>query len=92
VEDQPLPDRRHARLEADPPGVVAQAPETIDQGQPGAADRGDVGAVPDIAASGFSRLVQVLKTRTSACSGSVDSPRPSDSNMPLIRSESWAFI
>ena len=42
--------------------------------------------------SGFSRIVQVLKTSTSASSCAVASPSPSDSSMPLIRSESWAFI
>ena len=42
--------------------------------------------------SGFSRIVHVLKTTTSASSGDAASPRPSDSSMPLIRSESWAFI
>ena len=42
--------------------------------------------------SGFSRIVHVLKTTTSAspCVGA--SPSPSSSSMPLIRSESWAFI
>ena len=42
--------------------------------------------------SGFSRIVQVLKTTTSASSGEGASPSPSSSSMPLIRSESWAFI
>src|SRR4026209_297198 len=42
--------------------------------------------------SGFSRMVHVLKTTTSAWSADVASPSPSDSSMPLIRSESWAFI
>ena len=42
--------------------------------------------------SGFSRIVHVLKTSTSASSCAVASPSPSDSSMPLIRSESWAFI
>jgi hypothetical protein len=42
--------------------------------------------------SGFSRTVQVLKTITSASSWALASPMPSDSSMPLIRSESWAFI
>jgi len=42
--------------------------------------------------SGFSRIVQVLKTITSASSWEGASPRPSSSSMPLIRSESWAFI
>src|SRR5437764_2201055 len=42
--------------------------------------------------SGFSRIVHVLKTTTSAspCVGA--SPRPSSSSMPLMRSESCAFI
>ena len=38
--------------------------------------------------SGFSRIVQVLKTSTSASSCEGASPSPSDSSMPLIRSES----
>ena len=42
--------------------------------------------------SGFSRIVHVLKTTRSASSFEVASPRPSDSSMPLIRSESWLFI
>ena len=42
--------------------------------------------------SGFSRIVQVLKTSTSASSCETASPSPSSSSMPLIRSESWAFI
>src|SRR5437868_5032639 len=42
--------------------------------------------------SGFSRIVQVLRTITSACSCDAASPSPIDSSMPLIRSESWAFI
>ncbi len=42
--------------------------------------------------SGFSRIVQVLKTTTSASSGEAASPSPSSSSRPLIRSESWAFI
>ena len=42
--------------------------------------------------SGFSRIVQVLKTITSASSCDGASPRPSSSSMPLIRSLSWAFI
>ncbi len=42
--------------------------------------------------SGFSRIVHVLKTSTSASSCEDASPSPSDSSMPLIRSESWAFI
>ncbi len=42
--------------------------------------------------SGFSRIVQVLKTSTSASSWLAASPRPSSSSMPLMRSESCAFI
>src|SRR5437763_4431560 len=42
--------------------------------------------------SGFSRIVHVLRTITSACSCDAASPSPSSSSMPLIRSESWAFI
>ena len=42
--------------------------------------------------SGFSRIVQVLNTITSASSCDRASPRPSSSSMPLIRSESCAFI
>ncbi len=42
--------------------------------------------------SGFSRIVHVLKTTTSASSWLRASPRPSSSSMPLMRSESWAFI
>ena len=42
--------------------------------------------------SGFSRIVQVLKTTMSASSFEVASPRPSDSSIPLMRSESWLFI
>src|SRR5436190_22993302 len=42
--------------------------------------------------SGFARIVHVLKTTTSASSWAAASPSPSDSSMPLIRSESWAFI
>ena len=38
--------------------------------------------------SGFSRIVQVLNTSTSASSGTALSPSPIDSSMPLIRSES----
>ena len=38
--------------------------------------------------SGFSRIVQVLKTSTSASAWDAASPRPSSSSMPLIRSES----
>ena len=38
--------------------------------------------------SGFSRIVQVLKTTTSASSAVGASPRPSSSSRPLIRSES----
>ena len=52
-------------------------------------------ALPRCAArrvSGFWRTVQVLKTTTSAASSEAASPRPSDSSMPLIRSESCAFI
>ena len=49
------------------------------------------GALPRYAASrvsGFSRTVHVLKTTTSASFADVASPSPSDSSMPLIRSES----
>ena len=42
--------------------------------------------------SGFSRIVQVLKTSTSAWSREGASPKPSDSSVPLMRSESCAFI
>src|SRR5690348_5175787 len=42
--------------------------------------------------SGFSRIVHVLKTTTSASAALGASPRPSSSSMPLMRSESWAFI
>ena len=42
--------------------------------------------------SGFSRIVHVLKTRTSASSREAASPKPSDSSVPLMRSESCAFI
>jgi hypothetical protein len=42
--------------------------------------------------SGFSRIVQVLNTSTSAASCEGASPSPSDSSIPLIRSESCAFI
>ena len=42
--------------------------------------------------SGFSRIVHVLKTITSASSCDGASPSPSSSSSPLIRSESWAFI
>ena len=42
--------------------------------------------------SGFSRIVHVLKTTTSASSGVDASPSPSSSSMPLMRSESCAFI
>jgi hypothetical protein len=42
--------------------------------------------------SAFSRMVQVLNTSTSASSGAVASPRPSDSSSPFMRSESWTFI
>jgi hypothetical protein len=42
--------------------------------------------------SGFSRIVHVLKTTTSASACEGASPRPSYSSMPLIRSLSWAFI
>ena len=42
--------------------------------------------------SAFSRIVQVLNTSTSASSGAVASPRPSDSSSPFMRSESWTFI
>src|SRR5213078_2780567 len=42
--------------------------------------------------SGFSRIVHVLKTTTSASSALGASPSPSSSSRPLIRSESWAFI
>src|SRR5689334_8327447 len=42
--------------------------------------------------SGFSRIVHVLKTTTSAPSAVGASPSPSSSSMPLIRSLSWAFI
>jgi hypothetical protein len=42
--------------------------------------------------SGFSRIVHVLKTTRSASSSDGASPMPSDSSMPLIRSESWLFI
>ncbi len=42
--------------------------------------------------SGFSRIVQVLSTITSASFWLAASPRPSSSSRPLIRSESWAFI
>ena len=38
--------------------------------------------------SGFSRIVHVLRTMTSACSCETASPRPSSSSSPLIRSES----
>ena len=38
--------------------------------------------------SGFSRIVHVLKTSTSASFGLAASPSPSSSSMPLIRSES----
>jgi hypothetical protein len=42
--------------------------------------------------SGFSRIVQVLRTITSASSCEAASPSPSSSSRPLIRSESCAFI
>ena len=42
--------------------------------------------------SAFSRIVQVLKTTTSASSWLGASPSPSDSSRPLIRSESCTFI
>ena len=42
--------------------------------------------------SGFSRIVQVLNTTTSASAALAASPSPSSSSMPLMRSESWAFI
>ena len=42
--------------------------------------------------SAFSRIVHVLNTSTSASSGSVASPSPSDSSRPFMRSESWTFI
>src|SRR4051794_32497827 len=42
--------------------------------------------------SGFSRIVQVLNTSTSAWSREGASPKPSDSSVPLMRSESCAFI
>src|SRR6476620_9403447 len=42
--------------------------------------------------SGFSRIVHVLNTTTSASSGLGASPSPRDSSMPLMRSESCAFI
>src|SRR5262245_2130787 len=37
-------------------------------------------------------MVHVLNTITSASSGDGASPSPSSSSMPLMRSESWAFI
>ena len=62
----------------------------------------DVGSSPlqrarvsEVAASrvsGFSRIVHVLNTITSASSANGASPSPSDSSMPLMRSESCAFI
>src|SRR6185437_1664620 len=42
--------------------------------------------------SGFSRIVQVLKTTTSAASWLAASPSPSSSSMPLMRTLSCAFI
>jgi hypothetical protein len=42
--------------------------------------------------SGFSRIVHVLRTTTSASSALGASPSPSSSSSPLIRSLSWTFI
>jgi hypothetical protein len=91
VRDRPRPegdvDERIALEDPLPLGLGVAAADGDDPCGVGVLERLRVAEV-----RGEPRVGQVLKTRTSASSGAVASPRPRSSSRPLIRSESCAFI